>query len=313
MKCAVVGASGFVGSAVLGQLSAAGMEVIPVSAPRLAWTVADAAEILLQTERLPATDLLAQAIASADVVVNAAGLAAPDAHDETSFLGANALLPAVIARACERAGVRRLVHISSAAVQGRRHRLDESASIEPFSPYSRSKALGEEALRVRQPDPAARLDVVILRGTSVQGPARATTLKLQRVAASMLSSVAGPGKRPTPVTSVLGLAERVTVLAAFPGTVSTTVLQPAEGLTTSEVLELAGGRPPHHLPEWLCRSVLGVGYRLSRLAGSRFHGPLRRLELMWFGQDQVPGWTAAHNVVIRGNVREVLTHRSGRG
>lgn len=309
MKCAVVGASGFVGGAVVARLSAAGMEVVPVTAPRLDWPRADAAEILLQTERLPEADLLADAIAGADVVVNAAGLASPDAGGETSLLGANALLPAVIARACERAGVRRLVHISSAAVQGRRRRLDESPSVEPFSPYSRSKALGEEVLRVRQPDPAARLDIVILRATSVQGPGRATTVKLQRIAASVLSSVAGPGQRPTPVTSVLALAELVSALAAFPGTVSATVLQPAEGLTTSEVLELAGGRPPRHLPEWLCRGALGLGFGLSRLAGSRFHGALRRLEVMWFGQDQVPGWAAAHGVAVRGNVREVLTRR----
>lgn len=309
MKCAVVGASGFVGKAVVARLSSAGMEVVPVTAPRLTWSRADAAEILLQTDRLPDAELLAEAMAGADVVVNAAGLASPDAGGETSLLGANALLPAVIARACERAGVRRLIHVSSAAVQGSRPCLDESSQVEPFSPYSRSKALGEEVLRMWQPDGAVRLDIVILRATSVQGPGRATTRKLQRIAGSALSSVAGPGQRPTPVTSVLALAELVAALAVFPGTVSATVLQPAEGLTTSEVLHLAGGRPPRLLPEWLCRGALALGFGLSRLAGSRFHGALRRLELMWFGQDQVPGWAAAHGISVCGNVREVLTRR----
>ena len=81
-----------------------------------------------------------------DVAINAAGLAAPASGDAAGLRGANAVWPAVMSLACREAAVPRLVHLSSAAVQGRREPLDESTEHEPFSRYTRSKAEGEDAL-----------------------------------------------------------------------------------------------------------------------------------------------------------------------
>lgn len=91
-------------------------------------------------------DSLADAFAGAHVIVNAAGLAAPNMQDLPALVGANALLPAVIAIAAQRTGVRRMIHLSSAAVQGAKPVLDATEYTEPFSAYSFSKALGEECL-----------------------------------------------------------------------------------------------------------------------------------------------------------------------
>ncbi len=84
------------------------------------------------------------------------------------------------------------------------------------------------------------------------------------------------------------------------------VLQPWEGLTVSDVLEAGGGRKPLRLPGWLCRGVLKGGYLVSGLMGERLHGPIRRVELMWFGQEQVPGWAESAGLVPAPAVRAVL-------
>ena len=98
---------------------------------------------------------LAAAFAGVQVVVNAAGLATPGGTDSPALRGANALLPLVVADAADAAGVQRFVHLSSAAVQGHRPFLDESSHVQPFSAYSRSKALGELPWRTGRPDTAA--------------------------------------------------------------------------------------------------------------------------------------------------------------
>lgn len=284
----VVGASGFIGGAVFSALQERGGQVRAVSAPRLLCDAGTPAAVLDAAAALDTLRTgLAEAFAGADIVVNAAGLATPGAPDSPQLRGANALLPALLADAADQAGVSRLVHLSSAAVQGHRPFLDESTYVEPFSAYSRSKALGERALAARG---AATCSVVTVRATSVQGPERGTTAKLARIAVSPLASVASPGTAPSPVSSLPALVDFVLAVGTHAGPVPAVVLQPWERATVSGVLEAAGGRRPLHLPPALCRVLLRAGFAVSSLAGERLHGGLRRLELMWFGQRQVPGW-----------------------
>ena len=301
---AVLGSSGFIGSAVCGSLREAGIEVRAVPAPRLESTASDTAGLFGEAAALTAVRAeLAAAFAGAEVVVNAAGLATPGGTDSPALRGANALLPLVVADAADAAGVARFVHLSSAAVQGHRPFLDETSYVQPFSAYSRSKALGERVLAERR---TGACSVVTIRATSVQGPQRPTTVNLARLAASPLASVAGEGAAPSPVSSVDSLVQFIRTVGLHTGSVPAVVLQPWERSTVAGVLEAAGGRKPLRLPEWLCRSALWGGYRISALAGERLHGPLRRLEMMWFGQRQVPGWAEATGNVPEPRVREVL-------
>lgn len=300
----VLGSSGFIGGAVCAGLQAAGITVRTIPAPRLSSSARDAAGILGEAAGLAAVRAeLAAAFAGASVVVNAAGLATPGGADSPALRGANSLLPAVIAEAADDAGLRRFVHLSSAAVQGHRPFLDESSYVQPFSAYSRSKALGERALAART---GRGCSAVTIRATSVQGPQRPTTAKLARLAASPLASVAGRGTAPSPVSSVDSLVEFIITVGQYTGDVPGVVLQPWERATVAGVLEAAGGRSPVRLPAWLCRSALWAGYRLSALAGERLHGPLRRLEMMWFGQRQVSGWAEATGSVPEPRVQDVL-------
>lgn len=303
MSWLVLGGSGFVGSAVLGALRSAGIEAQAAVAPRLSTGADTLPELVAAANSVDIADLHA-IMAGHDVVVNAAGLATPSSGGGDGLLGANALLPAVIARAAADAGVRRVIHLSSAAVQGRTPLLDETATVRPFSAYSRSKALGEQALSLA----AARrphLSVVTVRATSVQGRGRPTTAALTRLARSPLASVAAPGQARTPVTSVESLADLVLAVGEHAAPVPPVILQPWEGLTVRSVLEASGGRPLI-LPSALCRVVVRSGYGASSLLGGRLDGHVRRVELMWFGQDQVPGWAEWAGVVPAPRVRQVL-------
>lgn len=308
MSWLVLGGTGFVGSAVLHALRNAGIEAHAVPAPRLATTADTPAALADAAARIDSSGLRSD-IRGHDVVVNAAGLAVPSAEGSAHLLGANALLPAVVALAASEAGAARLIHVSSAAVQGRTPLLDETDTARPFSAYSRSKALGEQSLAlVAQQQPA--LSVVTVRATSVQGRERPTTAALARLARSPLASVASPGTAATPVTSVDALADLVLAVGLHNGPVPARVLQPWEGLTVRSVLEAAGGRP-RVLPAVLCRLLVGGGYVLSSLVRGRLDGQVRRAELMWFGQDQVTGWAAEQGIVPAPRVQTVLARAAG--
>ncbi len=323
----VLGASGFVGSAVVAELrsrgAGAGIEVTELAAPRLESTAALAQDsaaraVAAEAEASPARAELAAAFAGIDVVVNAAGLATPGDGGSPELTGANALLPAVAALAARDAGVARFVHLSSASVQGHRPVIDESSDRAPFSAYSRSKALGEEVLELLElqvrngaSSTAGNSGVVTVRATSVQGVHRPTTASFVKVAGSPLASVASPGTAPTPVSSINALAWFVAETGSFDGPVPALVLQPWEGLSVSDVLALAGGRAPITLPRWLCNTVLKCGYFVSGLLGERLHGPIRRVELMWFGQVQAPGWAEAAGLTPEPAVKAVLAAARG--
>ena len=308
----VIGASGFVGSAIVARLNAEGISVDPIEAPRLATRSLDVDSIIDEAEQLEGIiDSLAEAFASAQVVVNAAGLAAPNMQDLPPLMGANALLPAVIAIAAQRTGVRRVIHLSSAAVQGPRPVLDASEETAPFSAYSFSKTLGEEALLDLQDyfleeHHESAPELCILRATSVQGRGRRTTELFAKMASSPFASVAGAGQGKSPVSSVYALSEFVVMLGTFPGELPTIVLQPWEGATVASASLDAGRRKPHHLPEWLCRAAIKAGYKVSELMNDRFSGSVREVEVMWFGQGIDDSWARKNNLLPTPRVREVL-------
>lgn len=283
--------SGFVGSRLTAHIEAAGDVSRSEAAPRLEAPVdGDDASLADEAALHPALEQLTPMMTSVDCVVLAAGLATPDAAATPALLGANALLPGVVLKATQIAGVPRFVHLSSAAVQGRRRVLTETAETQPFSPYSASKALGEKVVQ-RLADHTT--NAVMIRATSVQGPGRPTTASLRRIARSRLSSVADPGTQPSAVSSIDMLCEFVHTVARWPQPVPLIVLQPWEGLTVHQVLAAAGDQNPRRLPSWLCDLAVDGGYLVSRLLGHRLDGPIRRAEAMWFGQSVASGWATS--------------------
>lgn len=292
-RVAVVGASGFVGAAVVTALVRRGCEVQAVTAPRVPALAPDAADGVVEREAR-AVQVLASLLEGATAVVNAAGMADAGAHDSAVLNGANAGVPAVVAAAARTAGVARVVHVSSAAVQGRRRVLDESMQVEPFSPYSRSKALGE-LLALRHGGDA----VVIYRPPGVHGAGRATTRSLAALARSRLASVARPGTDPSPQALIDNVGDAVAFLVTCQEQPPRVVIHPWEGVTTAGLMRDLGGRAPVMVPRWLAR-LLVRSARLLGVAHPSLAAQARRLEMLWFGQAQADswltaaGWTARH-------------------
>jgi nucleoside-diphosphate-sugar epimerase len=251
-----------------------------------------------------AVDELAASIGQVDVVINAAGLATPDAAPSDDLYGANALLPVLVVRAAEAAGVHRVLHLSSAAAQGRRAVLDDSLDASPFSPYSHSKALGERAfLASRRSDSCP--DLIVVRATSVQGAGRPTTDSLRRIARSPLATVAGDGGHPTVVSSIDGLVDFVTRVAKSDRALGAVMLQPWEGLSAADVLRLAGHREPHRLPLLACRALLACA-RVAGLVVPEIAGAGRRVELMWLGQRQQSAFVDEFPAIRRERLEHIL-------
>lgn len=279
---AVLGATGFIGSAIATEAALQGQPISAITSPR----ISTSADLTLDSDPLNIPEdvitALAAQLAGHDVVINAAGLSDARSESTSELYGANTMLPLCIALAAKRAGVRRMVHLSSAAVQGWT-RLDETSRVAPFSPYSSSKAIAEKWLQ--QID---GIEISILRPTSVHGPGRRVTAQVAKVASSPLSSIAHPA-RPTPQTRVQTVAKSALFLATFTGTPPPITLTPDENLTTRSFLATLGSREPRRIPATAARTVIAIFNGMSPVS-PRFAAYARRLDMLWFGQERESGW-----------------------
>jgi hypothetical protein len=284
-RVALVGATGFVGAAVAQAL--VDHEVIGVGAPRLVTAARTPAALARAAATAPSLGALERAFCGCDVVVNSAGMPNASSLDEDALFGANALLPRVVLEAAVRAGVRRVVHVSSAVVQNDRLVLDESEAMQAFSPYSASKIAGERVLSF---EPPTGVEIVRYRPPSVHAPDRRVTQMITRIASSPFASVARPGDQGSPQALLPNVGAAVAFLATCRLTPPRVVTHPAEGVTAAGLMrDLSGGARPWLLPRWFAHAVV----RLARLVGS-VHRPTaanaRRIEVLWFGQAQSRSW-----------------------
>jgi uncharacterized protein YbjT (DUF2867 family) len=151
MRVMVVGASGLIGSAVCARLAARGDAILAAVHRRADLGPAPADVIQIDLARATEADWLRR-LSGVDAVVDCAGLL-QDAPGE-STRGVHASGAAALFRACERAGVRRVIHISAVGV-------DRDSPTE----FSRTKLMGDQTLM------ECNLDWVILRPSVVIGRA----------------------------------------------------------------------------------------------------------------------------------------------
>ncbi len=148
----VIGGSGFVGRHVCRQLAAHGYRVrVPARDRERAKAL-----ILLPTVDVIEANIhdagqLSQVIAGCDAVINLVGLL-HDGRGNNSLVAAHVELPRKIVAACQRRGVRRLVHMSAL-----------NADVNGPSAYLRSKGEAEAIVR------AAGLDVTVFRPSVIFG------------------------------------------------------------------------------------------------------------------------------------------------
>jgi nucleoside-diphosphate-sugar epimerase len=123
-----------------------------------------------------------------------------------------------IARAVLEHRVTRLVHVSSAAVYGRRisqHGINEKSPKRPDSPYAKSKLEAEQLLMSYRK--TSGLPVVITRTSNVFGPGVLDWLELFQVIAAGRFRFIGKGHGQMQVTSVDDMVEGLWLCGTRPG------------------------------------------------------------------------------------------------
>jgi uncharacterized protein YbjT (DUF2867 family) len=152
MRVLIVGASGLIGSAVAARLAGRGDIVIPVMRRPTSLGLVDAVPVQIDVARAKDPIHWLPHLNGIDAVVNCAGILQDSPGNSTAGVHHEGM--AALFRACEAAGVRRVVHLSAVGV-------DRGTPTE----FSRSKLAGDKALMARD------LDWVILRPSVVIGRA----------------------------------------------------------------------------------------------------------------------------------------------
>jgi uncharacterized protein YbjT (DUF2867 family) len=156
----VVGGAGFVGQHLVARLSAQNRRVtVPVRRLERARHLLPLPTVHVLPADIADDAVLDALISKCDAVINLVGILHDGYGDPygAAFANAHVELPRRLVSACERHGVRRLIHVSALGVP------DQGAGDAP-SMYLRSKADGEQVIRDSQ------LDWTILRPSVVFGP-----------------------------------------------------------------------------------------------------------------------------------------------
>ncbi|MCC7274070.1 MAG: NAD-dependent epimerase/dehydratase family protein [Alphaproteobacteria bacterium] len=274
MRVLVTGAAGFVGRALTARLAASGVAVVAAvrraeGAPEGAVVVGDLAAPVDWSRALDGVDAVVHLAARVHVMRERA--ADPDA----AFAAVNVAATRGLAEAARRAGVRRLVFVSSVKVLGERtlpgRPFRDGDPPAPEDAYARSKRDAEDVLVS-----IAGLETAIVRPPLVYGPGAAGNLRaLARLVRSGLPlPFAGLDNRRS-LVGVGNLATAIETCLRHPAAAGGRFLVADWHPSTAELvraLAAAAGRPPRlwPLPSALFRvlAMLGGGAALARLTQS---------------------------------------------
>jgi nucleoside-diphosphate-sugar epimerase len=230
-----------------------------------------------------------------DVVFHVAGCVA--ARSEAEFLRVNRDGAARLAGAAARAGVGRLVLVSSLSVTGPSlpgQVVDESSGPGPVTAYGRSKKAGEEAVR------ASRVPFTIVRPPAVYGSGDRAFLPLFRAAARGVVPLLGDGAQEITLVHASDLARALVAAATAASTRGATYHaghpEPVTQRALAEAVGRAVGRPVRCLrfPAPLVRAILGVAGGVGRALGrAPLLGGDKANELL------APGWVCSSEALRR--------------
>ncbi len=255
MRVLVTGATGLIGSAVMARLLRVGHQVVGISRgtgaarqsqPHVAW-------VSLDISRQVTPEHWIAHLEGVEAVVNCAGALQDSPSD--NLKGVHAVGIASLFTACERLGVRRVVHFSAIGV-------DREAP----SAFSRTKIEGDRALMARD------LDWVILRPSVVLGRAAYGASALFRGLAALPVLPLMPNTGRLQVVQLDDVVETVLFFLKpdAPSRVALEIAGPEQLSFADVVLQYRrwrGDGPPHvaHLPDWSARLIYLLGDMASLL------------------------------------------------
>lgn len=255
MKFLVTGATGFVGNVLCNRLLSDGMYVrgtlLESESPR---SLVSGVEQVV-TEPLSSDTPWHHALSDVDTIIHLAArvhiMDDPSADPLTEFRKVNVEGTAQLAREAVKAGVRRLVYISSIKVNGEESTIPYTPGSppNPSDPYGISKWEAEQALRKIEAETG--LEVVVVRPTLVYGPGvKANFLNMMKIICRGI---------PLPLASVSNKRSLIYIGNLVDALLSCAVHPAAAGKTY-----LVSDGEDVSTPELLCRTAnaLGVPARL---------------------------------------------------
>jgi nucleoside-diphosphate-sugar epimerase len=283
---ALTGATGFIGRHLLRDLPKRGYRVqVLLRRPTEIPEGASAAII----GDLAAPQNMAAALRGVDAVVHSAGLAhAMSGRPEDDYRVLNTEATVALARAAERAGVKRFVFLSSIRAQSgpcAAQTLTEDLAPQPTDPYGRSKLAAEQGLA------ELGLDWVALRPVLVYGPGvKGNMAALVRLAASPLPLPLGGLAARRSLLAVENLAAAVDAVLRAPGPLRRPlIVADREPLTVPQMivaLRAGLGRRPGLVPVppallRLAARAAGREEAYERIAGALVASPAALVSLGW--------------------------------
>lgn len=240
----IVGGTGFIGRHLSAALHEAGHEVDALGRRGLDLARADEGEMMAR-------------LRCADMVINAAGLVRD--HGGNSLQAVHADGACRLFRACERAGIARVIHLSALG-----------AAEDGATAYQATKGVAEAALA------SSGLDYCVLRPSVVIGAGGASTITLSALAALPVVPRIGPGTWRVQPVHVDDLCDLVVRLVAMPGPLPRRIdAVGPEAMNTDTLTAILRhwlGLPPPRwlpLPEGLLWAIASVGEKVM-------DGPLNR-------------------------------------
>lgn len=279
MRFLVTGAAGFVGRALVARLQTEGEVRAAVRSP----VPLPGVEVFPLGDIGPSTRW-ADCLEGVDVVVHLAGrahvLGKDAAADMEVFRRVNVSGSESLARAALRAGVRRLVFVSTVGVLGRStppgEALNDASPPRPMGAYAATKWEAEESLRRLLT--GTGVELTILRPPLVYGPrAPGNFGRLARLVASGLPLPLASIRNRRSFISLENLCDALALACVHPAAAGRTFLvADGEDVSTPELVRgmaAALGRSPRLFPvppelfRWICRAV-GRVELAERLADS---------------------------------------------
>ena len=264
----VTGASGFVGSHVVRELSKAGHEVIPMIRGTATPPALEPWAGAIRRASLQDPAALEKAVSGVDVVVH---LGAPTrARSEAEFMDTNAEGVARLVTAVRAANgeLSRFVYVSSIAAGGPSSGatpVREEDAPRPVSPYGRSKLAGETRLR----ENAGQVPWTILRPPLVYGPGERDLLMMFRSAARGWVPLLGGGDRSYSIVHARDLVAAIVAVTQSPGAAGQTYYVAEDRVyrgrdLLGHIAAALGSKPRIvPVPRWIAAIVASAGSGLK--------------------------------------------------